>query len=333
MPEFSMPWDDVAVGDGQPYTWDEWHSMLDHLFVADKTQMGVVRDYLNELEPTEPLPGTARIDVDTGAALVDGRMYYNDSSVQVTTGFGPSTTGQIVLQLVNATRTIRIVNRASGALVQTPGVQWEIPLCSWQTDGASNITVLDDLRVFAISPLAHESIIGGGDMRLLSSQGTLVVTNTINFPSIAQGFNSLLLTGYVHSDAGGSNDTLSLRINADAGANYSHFGWIGSAGNTPYSSYGASSILVGTVPAVGGTLSWNGGIFEIWIPNYKNASQFKALLSQCGSIPNTPADVTYEYTVNCGYWLNKNPITSLDLILTSGNFVNRSTSVQLYGIP
>ena len=79
MVEFSIPWGGTVIGDAGPYLDDDWSDMYRKFFSRDRTTQGVLQDYANELEVTTP--GALQVEVDTGAAIVDGKFYETDAVV------------------------------------------------------------------------------------------------------------------------------------------------------------------------------------------------------------------------------------------------------------
>jgi hypothetical protein len=148
MGEESLPWGGTITGDAGPYTDDEWTDVWRKLFQVDRTLQGVLKNYENELEVTGV---TSPVSVDTGAALVDGKWYENDASLNVVVP-SPVTNpryDRIVLTKDFAAQTVR-VERVAGAegggvpaLTQTDGVEWQIPLATVYIIVAGNITLTD----------------------------------------------------------------------------------------------------------------------------------------------------------------------------------------------
>lgn len=186
MTEFSLFNTTDGTGDGAAsVTEAQLASFFSRMFVKDKTTMGYVKDYLNELEPS--LAGRV-ISVATGAAMCDGRGYLSDAVVEHTIPI-PSigTTGwRLVLRFDPTARTVRtaLKNASDGvatppSVSQTEGGTWEI---SWAygtittggtatlTDartaieypaGISVSTITDTLLPFTYRQGPHETIWGG----------------------------------------------------------------------------------------------------------------------------------------------------------------------------
>lgn len=69
------------TSDAGPYSADQWAELFAALFSPDDADQGPLIRYLNELEVTDD---GFDIDVDTGAAMVDGHFFHNDASVAFT---------------------------------------------------------------------------------------------------------------------------------------------------------------------------------------------------------------------------------------------------------
>ena len=154
MTELSYLWSDGA-GDGGPYDRDEWDDMLALLVAGEE---GVIADYLNELEVTNP--SGLDLEVDTGGAVVDGKLYRNDDTVNLSlTQPGVNTTGfRVVLRKDWDTQTVRaaVVMNTDGnsdppALTQVDGTTWEISLATGTVTTGGAVTLVDARTIVALS--------------------------------------------------------------------------------------------------------------------------------------------------------------------------------------
>lgn len=164
MAEISLPWSGTTTGDAGPYSDDDWSDMYRKLFLNDRTLQGVIANFANEIEIT----GSASpVSVNTGAALVDGKFYENNSSatIAVPTPSGATRIDRIVLRKSWTAQTVRLT-RIEGvegggvpAMTQNDGVTWDIPLyqASITTGGAITLT---DERDFTVLMFPSEA--GGG---------------------------------------------------------------------------------------------------------------------------------------------------------------------------
>jgi hypothetical protein len=161
MAEISQPWDGTFLGDAiiAPYNSDEWTAMFRVLFNCG-TDEGVFPFCLNTLEVT----GVASpIQVDSGAALVYGTWYYNDTALFLTvpTPVGAARRDWVLLKKDWVTQTVRTVlymgTPGAGLPVypNTPGTEVYIPLAVLDVDLAGNIVVTDRRVFLESSELPH----------------------------------------------------------------------------------------------------------------------------------------------------------------------------------
>src|SRR3990167_10954137 len=107
MAELSKPWAGIVTGDAGPYSDEDWSDIWRKLFQVDRTTEGVVRGYANQLA----VSGTSSpIAVATGAGMVDGKFYENDTaaSVAMSTPAGGTRIDRIVLRKSWSAQTVRI---------------------------------------------------------------------------------------------------------------------------------------------------------------------------------------------------------------------------------
>lgn len=192
MAQFSFPWPGVAPGDGEdagPYTAPQWWGRIVALLSgsgmveattplttsADRDNLGVLAKVGNLLEVTNPAGND--IQIDTGAAVIDGSVYYNDAALTLTIPL-PTANPRIDRIVIRknytavtydpagdagdeevpayTTRITRIVGTESAtptppALTQdtSRGTYWDIPLAQFRISTAGVITALSDEREFA----------------------------------------------------------------------------------------------------------------------------------------------------------------------------------------
>lgn len=155
MAEISQFWEGQILGDATRarYDSDEWTTMYGDMF-GSRGENGVLWGTLNELEVT--VTGANAVQVDTGAALVRGRWYYNDSAkpVNVPNSVGAWREDGIVLRCDWTAQTIRAVRKenpsgdgaawdSSTMLTQAYGTTWEIPLAAAYVTNVGAVTVTD----------------------------------------------------------------------------------------------------------------------------------------------------------------------------------------------
>jgi hypothetical protein len=164
MTQTSYPWAGEVTGDAGPYTDDQWTDMFRKFFLRDRDVEGIIPGYLNGLHVT----GVASpVAVNTGGAIVDGKFYENDASVNVTvpTPAAQTRVDLIVLEKDFAAQTVRIARHAGSegagapSPTQTDGTTWEIVLAEASITTGGVIT-LTDRRKNASSPLATPYVPG-----------------------------------------------------------------------------------------------------------------------------------------------------------------------------
>ena len=140
MAEVSYFWDG-ATGDGTNYDDSILMDTVFRAILAGTGNEGVLKGWLNELEPTDA--GGLNVDVDTGGAIVYG-LFYESDAVE-TIAMPNNATNWIVVQRSWAAQTARLAVVA--ALTQTPDVTYDIPIAQ-VTTAAGVITLLTDSRDF-----------------------------------------------------------------------------------------------------------------------------------------------------------------------------------------
>jgi len=148
MAETSYLWDNPGTGDSPAlgYSQTEFMEEMFRILWNGTGNRGVLHGWLNELEVTDGGVDTARVL--TGGATVYGFAYESDANVDVNINAYRGGNCLIIVRASWAAQTARIVARAVGALTQTAGVTWEIPLANVAIDGAGAITLITDTREY-----------------------------------------------------------------------------------------------------------------------------------------------------------------------------------------
>lgn len=146
MAETSYLWDNPGTGDSPALGYGNslLSQVIFRMLIDGTGDQGVLRHWLNELEVTDGGVDTA--DVDTGAAICYGVWFESDAVENVNINAYRGGNCLIVVRASWAAQTARVVARAVGALTQTPGVTYEIPLANVAIDGAGAITLVTDTR-------------------------------------------------------------------------------------------------------------------------------------------------------------------------------------------
>jgi len=142
MAELSLPWDGT-IGDGGPYGSDDLMETMFRAIFNSKNNLGILSGWLNELEVTDG--GGLNASVDTGGALVYG--YFYESDAVETVALPNNSTVHVVVRCSWAAQTCRLTQVA--ALIQNPGVTYDIPLAA-VTTAAGTITLITDEREYCL---------------------------------------------------------------------------------------------------------------------------------------------------------------------------------------
>lgn len=148
MAEASYLWDNPGIGDSPALGYGNalWNQVIFRMLANGTGDQGVLRNWLNELEVMDGGVDTATVD--TGGAMLYGVWYESDAAVDVDINAYRGGNCLFVVRASWATQTARIVARAVGALTQTAGVTYEIPLANVAINGAGAITLITDIRDF-----------------------------------------------------------------------------------------------------------------------------------------------------------------------------------------
>ena len=165
-------------------------------------------------------------------------------------------------------------------------------------------------------------------MKLIESKTLASAAASVNFTSIPQTYDDLLLVCSFRSDRATNSGNLGLRLNNDSGSNYSfrRLRGNGSASESLAETYNWLN-LYHTTTAGSDTASTFGNT-QIYIPNYKS-SVAKSL--SIDGVNENNATLAYQ-TIFAGLWTGTAAITSIQIEENfGGNWVQYS-SASLYGI-
>ncbi len=155
MTEKSYLWTTGGAGDGaSTYTRDDW-SVISKIFAgAGGDYKGVSGNFLNQLGVNATAAN--QVTIDTGGAIVDGKPYQNNSTVNVTipsaVGVGNTRIDTIVLECDWTAQTVRI-KRVAGtdaatpsapSLTQNSGTLWQLPLWNVTVNTSGTVTTSDN---------------------------------------------------------------------------------------------------------------------------------------------------------------------------------------------
>lgn len=146
MTEKSLFWGGTTVGDHGPYSDDQFSDFIRDIFQTDPATTGVVYGAGNNLNVTSSLTG---IFVDTGTALVDGKLYVNDAALAIALANPGSGINHytIVLKKDFSAQTVRAVAlgpdlSAFPSVVQTDGTVWDLAIASVEVNPAGAKTIV-----------------------------------------------------------------------------------------------------------------------------------------------------------------------------------------------
>lgn len=337
MTETSFYWADEAVGDGSlsPYDNDEFSDIWRVLFQRDRTTQGYIEGHLNELIVTNP--SANNIEMDTGAALVDGKYYTTDDEAVTTASIATPAVAtridRVVLRKSWAAQTVRftIITGVEGAgvpaITQTDGVTWDVPIAQVSITTGAVITITDE-RSAARTPLAESTSSAGlQHIETLTGNGA---SGTLDFSNIPTTFRHLFIIGQILLDGAVVDADVNIRFNNDSGANYNEQDILGiNATPTATAATGQTEANVGTFPGASATANHVGQL-QLHIAAYKDTDLFKTFVGQFNSLPdNTVAN--FDAGAVSGLWEDTTAIDQIELLSSSGNF-ETGTSVSLYGI-
>lgn len=163
MTEISRPFDGTLIGDAGPYSSADWAQSWRMLDIADSANSGVLPYVEEELEVVATSPASNQVTVSTGAAIVRGRWYYNDtdSNQSISANASGSTRIDLIVleaNIVNQEVRIAKVQGTPGSglpsLTQNSSI-WQIPLA--YVTAVNGFTTLDqsditDMREWAKIP-------------------------------------------------------------------------------------------------------------------------------------------------------------------------------------
>lgn len=170
MTEISRPWtgrtSEGAPGDAGAYSAAQWQQMYAHMIGtgAEKANRAVLRGVLEELQVLAASPADTTVIVQTGAGLVQGIFYLNDTDEIVSiaaNASGSTRQDVIVLEADYTAQTVRIgvVQGTPGAgipaLTQSAGSIWQVPLAIISlVSGFTTITdaFITDMREYVNIP-------------------------------------------------------------------------------------------------------------------------------------------------------------------------------------
>jgi hypothetical protein len=183
------------------------------------------------------------------------------------------------------------------------------------------------------TPLKYSSFLAGNDVFVPSSYESIATTigngtsDEIIFSSIPSTYTHLQIRGI--ANAGGTVNTMNVRLNGDSASNYTRHRLIGdrsTAGTVGQTSQSQTPFLSSTgLPS----LSNSYGAFIIDILDYTNTNKYTTTRVFAGVENNLGGSSCVELT--SGLWLNTSAVTSVTVRLNGGAYTVPS-QIALYGI-
>lgn len=156
-------------------------------------------------------------------------------------------------------------------------------------------------------------------------------SGTITFSSIPSTYQHLQIRGIIRGTSVTTGRDLNLRFNSDSASNYKSHYLIGTGASTLAGEDGGgatTSIWLGRAYANGALASTTSAVI-IDVHDYGSTTKNKTVRSFQGRDDNGTAEQSL--TLASGLWLSTSAISSISLLVDSGNFGTSST-FALYGI-
>ena len=215
MAEFSMWWTTGGAGDGAATYTRSDHAMWSKVLASCNGMEGVAPNYLNKL--VGAAGGANTVNIGSGGALVDGKVYNNSAVVAVNipsaVGGGNTRIDRIVLRAGWTAQTVRITRIAgtdaaspvAPAITQSSGTTYDIMLCQVLVDTAGAVTVTDERTLAQVQ---------AADIASLAVTSAKLAASAVISGKIA--------TGGVSAAAQISNDVIDSQHYVDGSIDYAH---------------------------------------------------------------------------------------------------------------
>ena len=227
MAEFSMWWTTGGAGDGSATYTRSDHAMWAKVLASCNGLEGVAPNYLNKLAGTVTALNT--VSINTGGALVDGKIYNNSSAVSVTipsaVGGGNTRIDRIVARADWTAQTVRIT-RIAGTDAAAPtapakssssGTLYDILLYQALVDTAGTV-ILTDERMMAQVQAADIASLAVTEAKIAA---LAVTSGKIGANAVIAG---KINTGGVSAAAQIANDVIDSQHYVDGSIDTQHIG-------------------------------------------------------------------------------------------------------------
>jgi hypothetical protein len=222
MAEKSYWWTTGGAGDGaSTYTRDDLAAVA-RILAACANYQGVAPGYLNQLSGSVPSANTVRIN--TGGAVVDGKPYYNNSTVDITipsaVGTGNTRIDRIVLRADWTAQTVRIYRIAgtdaaspnAPAITQTSGSVYDIKLYQALVNTSGTVTLTDE-RDMAVPQVDASTVIIDSNKKL--AVGAIGISNISDNAITNAKMRDSAATSVIGRASGSSGDPADIAATAD----------------------------------------------------------------------------------------------------------------------
>ncbi len=296
MTEFSYWWTTSGTPAGdQVSSYTQAHlARIAAVLAACSDFEGIAPGYLNGMAGS--VAGANTVQIATGGAVVDGKVYDNDAAVNVTipsaSGGGNTRIDRIVLRVSWASFTARITRIAgtdaasptAPAITQTPGTTYDLPLYRALVDTGGTVTLTGE-QVWAAPQVDSSTIELSGDGELQIVDGGVgtdqLATDAVTTAKIA---NSNVTTAKI-ADSNVTRAKLATGVVISNRQGGSATEWGGaSGGNTNYDTAGAK-IQIGT-KLTGGATSGSGSV------TFPAAFSYKPLIFIQPGVESQTIDIT-----------------------------------------
>ncbi len=157
---------------------------------------------------------------------------------------------------------------------------------------------------------------------------------SIDFQNIPAEYTHLMFMGSVRSEEAAVQDTVYIRFNGDAGANYTFIysrvlgdsAWTNATG-----SRAANEIRMAYVEAAN-SIANAFSPFTAMIPNYANTNKFTAIFSDSFAMRDRAADNDLWMVKGNGYWEDTSAVDQITISLGGGDDIAEHSVFTLYGI-
>lgn len=167
-------------------------------------------------------------------------------------------------------------------------------------------------------------------IQTITGDGT---SSIVTFSNIPQGYKDLQIRHMIRSTATNNGvGYYSLRFNSDTSSSYNYGYIIGTRTGQGGSHFATqTNIYLNYVSYSAANTAGHMGPGIIDISNYSSSTLFKSLVKFGGADRAESSGTASQTDISAGVWRSTSPVTSISLILASGNF-HQTSVISLYGI-